>query len=97
MFLRTADGDLLCETLTGDSTATGSEGDFNPHRRTGHFLHATGSNTYVGVWTNPAKTTGYVSFGGSIDFNPCGRRGDKVRRPCHISGPRETLSTDAVI
>jgi hypothetical protein len=61
-FGRTVDGDPLCETLNGPSTATGTEGDFSPRWRTRHFRHATGSNAYVGVWTNPAKTTGQVSF-----------------------------------
>lgn len=69
-----ANGDRLDETLTGRFTATGSEGDFTVTGGTGRFLNATGRGTYVNVWTDPTRTAGHVTFGGSIVFRASDRR-----------------------
>lgn len=69
-----ANGDRLDQTVTGAFTATGSEGTFALVGGTGRFVHAAGGGTYVNAWTDPARTTGRVTFAGTITYSPSDRR-----------------------
>jgi hypothetical protein len=63
-----ANGDQLHETVSGQFTPTGSVGEFTITGGTGRSDGATGSGSFVGMWTDPDTTTAHITFDGALSF-----------------------------